>query len=319
MERLTTLLIFFLLSTLLIAQSWAEDESTWCFEKSQFIGGNYGGCECWNYSNDSIVNGQTYQTIQGVWYAENYYSETITEFPQEDILFRLSGDSLLQWYDGAEHLIADFGAASGESWTITPIPTSMGYQGADYTMIVDSTFSADYGGTSRRTIAYSTAITNPEYEECEEIISGTIVEGLYFSIGQMENILPSWPDTQCALDANDFLKFSFHESAVSLEYAGGWNGSYDCQSVVSLSDYNILSIDLWPTIVTNHINLTLPHLGASQLTIYNVQGQTQISRSLHSKDALATHRIDLSDLSRGVYLVELTSDIGRGVSRILKQ
>jgi len=319
MERLTTLLIFFLLSTLLIAQSWAEVESTWCFEKSQFIGGNYGGCECWNYSNDSIVNGQTYQTIQGVWYAENYYSETITEFPQEDILFRLSGDSLLQWYDGAEHLLADFGASPGDSWSVTPIPTSMGYQGEDYTIVVDSTFTSLYGTVFRTTIAYSTVITNPEYAGCEETISGTIVEGLYFSIGGLENILPSWPDSQCTFDANDILSFSFHESAVSLEYIGEGDGSYDCQSVVGLSTQSLIALDLWPTIVTDHINLTLPHLGASQLTIYNVQGQTQISRSLHSKDALATHRIDLSDLSRGVYLVELTSDIGRGVSRILKQ
>ncbi len=86
---------------------------------------------------------------------------------------------------------------------------------------------------------------------------------------------------------------------------------------LSLDDPGLDEVSLYPNPVKKELNISSPaNLNINRITILNLLGQRVKQLGTPSG---RLNKLDLSELNSGVYLVEISSDLGTAVKRILKE
>ena len=87
---------------------------------------------------------------------------------------------------------------------------------------------------------------------------------------------------------------------------------YDLSAVLSIKNFNISNYTVYPNPTTNYINIKLNNNSIyKEANIYSITGHLILSTIQET--------IDISDLSSGIYLMEIETDQGLSVKRIVKQ
>ena len=141
-----------------------------------------------------------------------------------------------------------------------------------------------------------------------------------------KNILGVW--TQMGTDIDGEAAIDHSGSSVSLSADGstvaigaplefesasaGYVRVYDLSNILSIEDNEISkNFTVYPNPVNNHLQLQLtPHVEFKKATIYNYIGQLV----LPSKTTI----INVSNLASGVYFLEIETNKGKGVKKIIK-
>lgn len=84
------------------------------------------------------------------------------------------------------------------------------------------------------------------------------------------------------------------------------------ESASGMSESNSTGFDIFPNPAGDHVNIIVGNVGTCQVKLQQMNGQL-VMNEMFSGDA----RIDVSDLSRGVYFVEIIGQKSRSVSKLI--
>ena len=66
-----------------------------------------------------------------------------------------------------------------------------------------------------------------------------------------------------------------------------------------------------------HIKLSTISGGQATITVTNINGQQLLERSINNTEQV--EKVDLSSLTKGMYFVNVTSDIGTTIVKVIKR
>tara|TARA_R110002012_G_scaffold319389_3_gene539802 strand:- start:11072 stop:12925 length:1854 start_codon:yes stop_codon:yes gene_type:complete len=78
------------------------------------------------------------------------------------------------------------------------------------------------------------------------------------------------------------------------------NLSWTCYSSLSVTEFSLSKISIYPNPVKNNLNITLNSPKETQIDIYNVLGKKVISKVIYKSDVINTEQI-----SRGIYIIRM--------------
>jgi|GEM_PF-1418848 len=201
-------------------------------------------------------------------------------------------DSVFFWHPQRNEfcLLYDFGAQTGESWTVHNITSGFGNEDEDSTIVyVDSTGMTTIDGEDLR-VVYTSVLNQGE---TQWQFNGPFIErlgGLHlFPVFEFCDPVPG------ELRCYDDTVISFHQ------------GPFDCDEVISSVAENTKNVDLWmyPNPSNGFVNIDfgtdLPPPVAIRLV--STKGEPIIIKDF--KVNSRTILVNLSDLSAGTYLVEV--------------
>lgn len=81
------------------------------------------------------------------------------------------------------------------------------------------------------------------------------------------------------------------------------NLSWTCYSSLSVTEFSLSDISIYPNPVKNNLNITLNSPKETQIDIYNVLGKKVISKVIYKSDVINTEQI-----SRGIYIIRMKQD-----------
>lgn len=81
------------------------------------------------------------------------------------------------------------------------------------------------------------------------------------------------------------------------------NLSWTCYSSLSVTEFSLSNISIYPNPVKNNLNITLNSPKETQIDIYNVLGKKVISKVIYKSDVINTEQI-----SRGIYIIRMKQD-----------
>lgn len=84
---------------------------------------------------------------------------------------------------------------------------------------------------------------------------------------------------------------------------------------LSVSDYDKQAFDIYPNPVKNSINVTVPDYQTLDFTICNLQGQVLQNHKISK----GTSNIDLSNISKGLYILKAVNKDGISVRKLIKE
>ncbi len=81
------------------------------------------------------------------------------------------------------------------------------------------------------------------------------------------------------------------------------NLSWTCYSSLSVTEFSLSDISIYPNPVKNNLNINLNSPKETQIDIYNVLGKKVISKVIYKSDVINTEQI-----SRGIYIIRMKQD-----------
>ncbi|HEX9979021.1 MAG TPA: T9SS type A sorting domain-containing protein [Flavobacterium sp.] len=232
----------------------------------------------------------------------SFYSGSGTDYPIQTILIQNDGKILIGGY-----------FTSYDGFAINRIVR------LESNGIIDTTFNygiaADYG-----------VLAISEQPDGKIIISGLFSK--YNDIPR-EKIARLYPDGTLdesfdpALGPDNIVLNHSIQPDGRILIAGDFNGYNGVarNKIARISGYNMLStpenvvgqLNLWPNPVTNLLHIVFPETGyTTSVTIHDLHGKTLLESS-------TSESIDVSKLSSGVYIVSVTTNNGKYISRFIKQ
>ncbi|MBI4929553.1 MAG: T9SS type A sorting domain-containing protein [Bacteroidetes bacterium] len=162
-------------------------------------------------------------------------------------------------------------------------------------------------------------IVNPIGNFLSDKINWTLISGEYTALGDEKFItIGSFKD-------DSLVNRVFVGGGDTSLYGGTYNSSYyyidnvlitPCDSIGGISDFKIEdNIKVFPNPTSGLFNVQMSGLESVQMKIYNVYGECiyqQICTSAHQQ-------IDLSEANSGIYFLQLKTDNGTAVKKIIKE
>ena len=98
-------------------------------------------------------------------------------------------------------------------------------------------------------------------------------------------------------------------------HAGNMNGTVTVSSTASISKNKLLSFELFPNPVSDQLSIQLPTGSEkAEVGIFDYTGRLVKSKTITSNDT----SIDVQKLSKGIYLIRVSSDAKIGAQRFVK-
>lgn len=191
-------------------------------------------------------------------------------------------------------------------------------------MATDTDDSGQIGCPSETTPGIWYKITPAQDGEIFALISGTLgtTAGIFYSsensnatsgeeltwIDQPNN--PCGPNGEVQIQAEEGLTYYLFVASMN-PYI---NLQIDVSSVLNTSENNLVNFNYYPNPVIDQLNFNSKNT-IDKITIYNLMGQQVLNHNINSN----TGSIDLSNLSKGMYLAEITSGSSMTTAKILKK
>ena len=142
-------------------------------------------------------------------------------------------------------------------------------------------------------------------------VSGNQLTSLNVQNGNNENFTDFEASNNADLSCIQVDDVAFAEANFT-NVDSGANFSTDCDAFLSINDFELEGVMLFPNPTSSVLNVDLPsNVVLERVTIYNGIGQSLGSTELTS--------INVSGLSNGIYFLEITTDSGRATSRFIKE
>ena len=94
-----------------------------------------------------------------------------------------------------------------------------------------------------------------------------------------------------------------------------FNGSYDYSEILILENLEEKTIDIFPSVVTESINVTISSSQANQLVVFDQSGKSIIQKAIGD----GNNTINLSSLASGAYYMTVYLEDGPYVEKFIKQ
>jgi hypothetical protein len=291
------LLLITLLSTIHItrAQQWCEKGAKWTYSYTGFSTQGYVECA---YEKDTVINSKNCNKIT-VLNVIGYYSFSPTPLSIDTFYSKSHytfsrNDTVYFWQDSAFVAVYYWGAALGDT---LQIKQKAYCDNSDIKTVVDSIGFLQINNYSLRFYRTQTVISNqtPFYSP-EKVF---IVERLGAT---SEFLLPYY---HCITDpAYNFLR-CYEDDSLGLYMSGSTCKFQFTDIVAPASDIEIL---VHPNPTKGNVTLTTQGLAADTYMVFDLTGRVVLSGAITG----STQTVDVSTLSKGVYLLKV-SDKGNAV------
>lgn len=251
-------------------------------------------------TGDTVIDGNSYKklTKSGYLIDQNYQYTFYTEYAgaiRQEIANKKVYYYPPIFYPQTDTLLYDFDLTEGD-----PIPLSYLYPYNFCDAVVDIIDSVAVGGSYRKRFHIST--TNPPSWGQTWLIEG---------IGTTQGLFGGFCDTfEGSQDLTCFIQDD------SITYPTPAN--LDCDLITSISNTvdAVFSLQTYPNPFTENLILEVPFLMKETIVkILNLKGQELIKRQIIEK----TTRIEVSDLPKGVFVVQLTNEKYSIIKKVIKE
>lgn len=291
MKRITlTLTISFFLTTL-FAQNWAPVGSKWYYSNVSWGFPFSNNPRVIESIGDTIINGKSCRTISGYCDCGFFTIKTYMYFENNKLF--LFNDTTNNF-----HVLYDFSAGIGETWTIVP-PNPVD----SFKVIVDTVYSREINDVTYN-IQY---IYNLNHGDSWEF-SGEVAEGIgnitYCFFPAYATCDPYTGPLRC-YDDTQIIKYF---------------GTIPCDTTIysiSINEYisnNLMQI--YPNPANEYITIETSDITKEQtISIYNVQGQLLLQQPMQK----AKSEMNISNLAKGLYIIKLTTADRFAVKKFIKE
>jgi hypothetical protein len=277
----------------MMGQEFAPIGSIWHYTQYSWIDPELITFKTIESVSDTSINGKECKKLIEV---ERYYSDTVciyTHFVYSE------NDSVLFFKDNAFHVLYDFGAVAGDTVVLDYFLTG---EGTPLLMIIDSTGTIDINGVERR-LQYITCGDGLFIE-----FGGPVIEG----IGSTYFLFPTYDGTvngplRCYQDDVTGLYINYF-------YSYGWNFE-DCDQIITdIEEPGSADVTLtYPNPSSNHICIK----NANPFSVYRI---SDINGNLIKSGLLElSDEINIEELAKGVYFLQLITDDQVTVKKIIKK
>jgi hypothetical protein len=269
-----------------IGAIWHNSQSSWIFP--DLI--TYKTIE--SVSNITINGKECKQLVE----VERLYSDTVNTFTH---YMYSENDSVFFYKEDAFHLLYDFGAEAGDTVVLDYYLTS---DGTPLLMIIDSTATIDINGEERKL----------QYTTCGDGLSigfgGPVIEG----IGSTYFLFPTYDGTvngplRCYQDEVIGLYINYFYSNFGWDYE-------DCNQIITDIDDPGFS----------NVTVTYPNPSSNFIFVKNTNPSSEyriidINGNLIGQGKLdLSGKINIQDLAKGIYILQLITDNEVVVRKIIK-
>jgi hypothetical protein len=307
MKKSLLLSMIILLSVSLNAQVWIDAGAKWTYD---YWNVSEGGTYTFTYTNDTLILGKQCQEIEIVKY-EYVYDQfgEIHSFviPVESMYTYVSGDSVFYLLEDTFYLMYDFSASVGDTWVIGVEDFNSCQDTA--VVRVSQTGSVVINGMQLRTITLETI------SDSFIGITGTCVERFGNEIHNWpENGYGPFPGIQSCdgalLDANVYNFRCFSDNTFDTYNPR----NIACDTLTGMTETEISDFQLVPNPTKGEISIIRNVFQSIEIQIFNQSGQMLKQDILFPTES----KIDISDLTEGVYFVRIISDKGSCVKKMVK-
>ncbi|MEZ5195662.1 MAG: T9SS type A sorting domain-containing protein [Bacteroidales bacterium] len=194
------------------------------------------------------------------------------------------------------HILYDFSALAGETWTIVPSnPVD------SFVVIVDSVYTRTINGNSYKVQDINTVDPYSTYSLVGEVIKG--IGNVHFLFPLYSTCDP-WPGPiRCYNNTESIIMFDTIPCDTTYQY-------YNL--VYNYDYYNL--IEIFPNPTTEFITINMPiNLPIEEATIYNHLGQKVLTTRPEN------NKVDVSRLKPGIYFIEVKTKDGRWNKKFIKE
>ena len=105
-------------------------------------------------------------------------------------------------------------------------------------------------------------------------------------------------------------------SSTSYAYHGGNRGFTTLSVTLGISENKLLSFEMYPNPVSDVLNIQLPSgTDKAEVGVYDYTGRLVSSKTISSNDST----LDVQNISKGIYILRVTTNTKIGVQRFLKK
>jgi hypothetical protein len=105
-------------------------------------------------------------------------------------------------------------------------------------------------------------------------------------------------------------------SSTSYAYHGGNRGFTTLSVTLGISENKLLSFEMYPNPASDVLNIQLPSgTDKAEVGVYDYTGRLVSSKTISSNDS----SLDVQNISRGIYILRVTTDTKIGVQRFIKK
>ncbi len=105
-------------------------------------------------------------------------------------------------------------------------------------------------------------------------------------------------------------------SSTSYAYHGGNRGFTTLSVTLGISENKLLSFEMYPNPVSDVLNIQLPSgTDKAEVGVYDYTGRLVSSKTISSNDS----SLDVQNISRGIYILRVTTNTKIGVQRFIKK
>jgi len=280
----------------LLAQAWCPPGATWHYG---FASDNFNGFQKYTYTADTVFNGLHYQVIAKEIHThwQNPPSDQVVHAP--DIYMRVV-DEVVFGFDPSGNLdtLVWFDAVPGDAWQVLQ-PDDSGC--ACYYTVMD-TGHVVLDGVSLRYL--QTEITSPFFN-CEAA-SRLFVE----RIGSFGSFLGDVGE--CGIGVSDTTLRCYQD--FQMNYSP--ENALPCEFILDIGEASVRSVvAVYPNPGTDVIHVGTGNSAPTDVRVLDGMGRVV----LRARNAVGLVEFNSSELSAGIYMVELRSPQGRRTIRWVKQ
>ena len=288
-----TLITLALLPLLAYAQSWCPPGATWHYNyvASQ---GQYRGYVRVHHESDTIILGETAQTLVGHWHYTWMPSLTNGDEPFGRWHTRTVGDRVELWTGSGFDTLFRFDAVPGDHWDHPPSSFD------DYILTLEvtdtSTVLIDGVALRRQTIQ---AYIGYESAYPEPMGPATVITerlgGDFIFLWTSQLVYPDWAPAHIRCYSDFEISYSSVETA--------------CDLLLSVQDLPERDLMLFPNPGTTHFTLSLKP-GPHTITLFDATGRVVLEQRTTEERPV----IDTDDLPAGLYRIAVRDDRGGSMS-----
>lgn len=322
MKYFSLLLVLITFNFQSIGQVWIDEGAVWHYEYSNI---GYGGFTKYEYTKDTIIEGQTCEKIDAVYYefTSDQYGNIVPlgQFGRKTNYTYVSGDTVFYWNDIENKFFTlyNFGAEVGDSWIIA----SENY-GYGFPLETDNDTSrievVATGTIEINSDTYRTITIQPTYGSTFGM-KGIYVERFgninsnnssfqylfpsYYAYEEPEDVIVEW----------DGMRFNcFQDNSFDLYNIT----NRDCEYLLSLEEeITLTNIEYYPNPTRGKINITNSNNEKIVMELLDVQGKLLKTVNI---EPISQNLLDLSIYHNGIYFIKFTGESNRNkTAKFIKQ
>jgi len=295
-----SIIIFVLFSFSLIAQAqvWIDQGAIWHYKYSGLVSGGFVKI---NYTKDTIIanrNCQQLVPVKYVFFADSnhvvFFGGAFSLNPEYT---SVSGDTVFYLLNNQFQVLYNFNVQPGDSWDLG-VDTNF-FKCSKSTVRVDSVGIITINNHNYRWI-YVNSLPNSS-----KILQGRIIERFGSASGYLFPV-DNFCDSNIAVDA-DYMSFLCYKDTTFTQY-NPTNSSCEPYLNIVSSKLADLYLNIYPNPANDVIFISQTGYKISAIKVFNPQGQQVITKPVKPNENTLT--IAINTLSKGIYFLQLNTDIG---------